>query len=161
MTTPTNSLIGNYNKAPTKPNVPAQQDAKPLPLNEQFKALMSAQSWELLMQLLNWAVVYEKMATGESVEFTDEVRNVLMSPFTLFGANMQLYTSVAGHMVPVLLHNIVQYESDEVYRAANPMPWLVLQSAGPLLSQRDFGPDAMRQCVKVLTDLKQLKELPV
>lgn len=145
------SLLSNYNQAPPLARVS---------VNAQLKMLMSEQSYSFLKGMMTWGVVYEELRKGNTVEWSDEVREVMMAPYTFFGQNMEMFKRTASQVVPVLSHGIMQYESDPVYAAANPMPWIVLQTVAPMLAQFDFGPQAMKECMGVVTQLHDKGELP-
>lgn len=155
-----NDLVKQYTRdAKAMPGV-APKEVVPLTPQDKLKTLMSAGSWGLLQSFLAWGVIWEQMRAGEPVEYNSDSQNVMLSPFTFFGQSSATFVAVSTQIVPTLMYQIEQYRSDELYAKANPMPWLVLQVCGPLLSQFDFGPAGMRECMKVIAELKDIDTLP-
>lgn len=156
------------NQMPQRPGMPLatnvappEQEVVPLTPTEQLKVLMSAESWGLLQGLLRWAVAWEDVRKGAVIEYSEDNKMVMMAPWTFFGASPATLGNLFQFITPVFMSAYGQYESDEVYARANPMPWIVVQTVAPMFALTDRGHQAQMQVWGVIKKLRATDDLPI
>lgn len=140
---------------------PPIEAPKPLTPKEQMKVLMSSESWSILQGLLHWGKMWEAMHAGKPIEANDDNKMVMMAPWTFFGASPATLGNLFQYITPAFMNAYGQYESDEVFRRANPMPWIIVQTVAPMFALIDRGRDAQLQTWEVIKQLRATDDLPL
>lgn len=145
-------------KAPAPPLKP-QAPTTPV---EKLKVLIDPTHWHLLQNLLNWAIIWENTAQGKVTPFSKETKMVMLAPWRAFDSHPRALQSMGQFCTGAFLSAYNQYEADEIYRQANPMPWIVLQVVAPAFAQVCSNtPEAAQAAWKIIMELRKIDELPL
>lgn len=114
-----------YARAPQKP--------EELPVLDELTRHIPPQQMAILVALLNFGLTWQKLAEGKC-ELTADHAYTLKMVFRGVGPNPHAWGAAAGRVIPLIMNEIQQWESDEVYRKANSMVWNILKVAAPELA---------------------------
>jgi len=143
---------------------PVAPSAAPLTPMQRIASLMDSNSYTILLGLMNWAGLFQTMHNAsvseaeEGPKMTDDYFKCMLTPFTGFGANPMVWQNMSHALVPQIMSVVLQWRSDEVYRQANTMTWLMLQTAAPTLANIDKGWEAASDVYKILAELKKIED---
>ena len=158
-----NSPVAGIKPGTAKPagNVPAVQGQELDPL-DRLKALLDPSHWDLLQNLLNWAIMWENTRQGLVTPYNEQTQKVMLGPWNFFNAHPLAAKNLSQYCTGAFMSAYGQYEADAIYRKANPMPWIVLQVIAPAFAACcTNSQEGSKAAWEIIIELRKIDELPI
>ena len=131
-------------------NLPAVAEVDKTTLIGQLAETMDSMAYDVLVDLYNWANLWDDLYNGKATELTEARQRAMLRPFTGFGQHPSVWDMFSAGLIPLINSQVLMWMGDANYRKANKLSLLVLQHCAPALAAQSKGMESSFKAVEIL-----------